>query len=112
MKAVEDVGGSPAFAVVDTDFVWVADWSTPRVVRLSAVGPARPGSISLPVRDVFAGVWSIAASTNGVWATTPYDGALWHINPRTSAVTRVNVPYSPTGVAADANDVWVTVRKY
>jgi hypothetical protein len=26
------------------------------------------------------------------------------------AVKRIPVPYVPTGVAADANDVWVTVR--
>jgi hypothetical protein len=27
-------------------------------------------------------------------------------------VTRVPLPYLPTGVAADANDVWVTLRKH
>jgi hypothetical protein len=45
-----------------------------------------------------------------MWATTPHDGALWRIDPKTSRVTRVNLPYLPTGVAADANDVWLTVR--
>ena len=112
MRTIEDVGGNPAFTAIDGDFVWVADWSTPRVVRLRAVGPARPRAIALPVRDEFADVWNIAASTTGIWATTPRDGALWRIDPKTNAASRVNLPYLPTGVAADANDVWVTVRKY
>jgi SARP family transcriptional regulator, regulator of embCAB operon len=112
MKTVERVANNPAFAVVDRDFVWVGDWSAPEVVRLHAIGPARPRSISLPARSVgFVGVWNIAAGAGDIWATTPRDGALWRIDPKTNAVTRVNLPYLPTGVTADANDVWVTVRK-
>ena len=54
---------------------------------------------------------AIAAGAGDIWATTPRDGALWRIDPKTNAVTRVNFPYMPTGVTADANDVWVTVRE-
>ena len=112
MKTVEGVANNPAFAVVDGDFVWVGDWSAPQVMRLRAIGPARPRTISLPPRSFgFVGVWSIAAGAGDIWATTPRDGALWRIDPKTNAVTRVNFPYLPTGVTADANDVWVTVRE-
>jgi hypothetical protein len=41
---------------------------------------------------------------------TPDNDALWRIDPKTNAVTRVNLPYPPTGVTADATNVWVTVR--
>jgi streptogramin lyase len=55
-------------------------------------------------------VWNVAVGAGAVWATTR-DGALWRIDPKTSTVTRLNLPYVPTGVTADANDVWVTVRR-
>jgi len=110
MKTVEGVATNPAFAVVDGDFVWVGDWSAPQVVRLRAIGPARPRPITLPPRSFgFVGVWNIAAGAGDIWATTPRDGALWRIDPKTNAVTRVNFLYIPTGVTAD--DVWVTVRE-
>jgi DNA-binding SARP family transcriptional activator/streptogramin lyase len=105
---VDGVAIAPAFPVVDGNVVWVGDWSAPQVVRLNAVGSPRPHRISLPGGS--AGVWSVAVGAGAVWATTPRDGSLWRINPRTSSVTRVSLPYLPTGVAADANDVWVTVR--
>jgi DNA-binding SARP family transcriptional activator/streptogramin lyase len=112
MKTVKGVATNPAFAVVDGDFVWVGDWSAPQVVRLHAIGPARPRSITLPPRSSsFVGVWNIAAGAGDIWATTPRDDALWRIDPKTNAVTRVNFQYLPTGVTADANDVWVTLRK-
>jgi len=41
----------------------------------------------------------------------PQAGELWRIDPKTNAATRVRLPYLPTGVTTDANDVWVTVRK-
>jgi hypothetical protein len=96
--------------VVNGDIVWVADWSGPQVVRLHAVGASRPHNVSLPMRNIRTGVWDIAAGAGGVWATTPRDGTLWRIDPKTNAVTRIAMPYLPTGVAADADDVWVTVR--
>jgi len=112
MKTIGGVANNPAFAVVDDGFVWVGDWAAPQVVRLRAIGPARPRSIALPSRrGGLVGIWNIAAGAGDIWATTPRDGALWRIDPKTNAVTRVNVPYLPTGVTADANDVWVTVRE-
>jgi DNA-binding SARP family transcriptional activator/streptogramin lyase len=104
-------GGNPAFPVVDGDAVWVADWGEPRVVRLHAVGPPRPRTVWLPLRNFTATTWDVAAGAGAVWATTPGDHAVWRIDPKTNAVRRVRVPFAPTGVAADANDVWVTVRK-
>ena len=107
-RTINGVATKPVFPVVDGNIVWVGDWSTPQVVRLNAVGSPRPHRISLPGGT--AGVWTIAVGAGAVWATTPRDGALWRVDPKTSRVTRVNLPYLPTGVTADANDVWVTVR--
>jgi SARP family transcriptional regulator, regulator of embCAB operon len=100
----------PAFPLIDGDVVWVADWSGSQVMRFSAVGAARPHLIRLPTTSGFAGVWSLAAGDGSIWATTARDGTLWRIDPKTNAVKRIQVPYLPTGVAADTNDVWVTVR--
>jgi DNA-binding SARP family transcriptional activator len=102
---------NPAFGVVDGDVVWVADWSAPQVTRLHAVGPARPRRIPLPTGNPLVGVENIAGGAGAIWATMPGAGELWRIDPRTSSVTRVRLPYLPTGVTTDADDVWVTVRK-
>ena len=61
-------------------------------------------------RQFDAGVWNLAAGAGSIWATTPREGALWRIDPKTNGVTRIAMPYNPTGVAADGDDVWVTVR--
>jgi len=111
MKTLYDVGGNAAFPIVDGDVVWVADWAAPRVVRLQAAGRPRPHEILLPVRNFAAVAWAVAAGAGAVWATTPRDGALWRIDPSTNAVRRIDVPFLPSGVAADENAVWVTVRK-
>jgi DNA-binding beta-propeller fold protein YncE len=55
-------------------------------------------------------VWTVAVGANAVWAASPGDAAVWRIDPKTNAVTRVSLPHPPAGVAADANNVWVTVR--
>jgi DNA-binding SARP family transcriptional activator/streptogramin lyase len=111
VATVERVANLPAFPVVDGGVVWVGDLLGPQVVRLDAVGPPRMHTVSLPVGDPGAGVLNIASGAGAIWATTPQAGALWRIDPKTDAVTRVNVPYAPVGVAADALDVWVTVRR-
>jgi streptogramin lyase len=108
---VANTAFNPAFGVVAGDVVWVADWSAPRVMRVGAVGPARPRSVDLP-GDFLGNVWDVAAGAGAVWATTPRVGALWRIDPRTNGVTRVPIPYLPTGVAADSDSVWVTVRAH
>lgn len=110
IEIVEGVAFGPIFPVVDGDSVWVGDWGEPQLVRLSAVGSLRQGAISLPVQNRGAGVWSVGAGGGFVWATTPRDGALWRIDPKTDDVTRIPMPHLPTGVAADGDDVWVTVR--
>ncbi len=110
-KTVVDAAFNPANGVVEGDVVWVADWSAPQVTRLHAVGRARPRRISLPTGNPLVGVENIAGGAGAIWATMPEAGELWRIDPRTSAATRVRLPFLPTGVAADANDVWVTVRK-
>ena len=104
-------GGNPAFPVVEGDAVWVADWGEPRVVRLHAVGPARPHTVWLPIKNFTATTWDVAAGAGAVWATTPRDHAVFRIDPKTNSVRRIRVPFAPTGVAADANAVWVTVRR-
>lgn len=108
---VDNVATNPSFPAVAGDTVWAGDWSSPQVERLHAVGSPRPRSIPLPVNKAHAGVWNVAAGGGFIWATTPRDGALWRINPSTDAVTRVSMPYLPTGVTANANEVWVTVRE-
>jgi streptogramin lyase len=108
-RTVDDVANAPAFPVVDGNLVWVGDWTGPQVVRLRAIGSPKPHRIDLPQSST--GVSSIAVGAGAVWATSPQDGALWRIDPKTGTVTRISIPFEPTGVAADANDVWVTVRK-
>ena len=108
---VGEVATQPTALVVDGSVVWVADWASPELVRLSAVGSPRIHRISLPTGDPAIGVWDVATGAGAVWATTPRDHALWRIDPKTSSVKRVSLPDLPTGVAADANDVWVTLRR-
>jgi streptogramin lyase len=110
-KTVLDAAFNPAYGVVDGDVVWVGDWSAPQVTRLQAVGRARPRRISLPTGNPLVGVEDIAGGAGAVWATMPGAGELWRIDPKTSALTRVRLPFLPTGVTTDASDVWVTVRK-
>ena len=119
-KTKDSVAINPSSVVVDGDAVWVGDWSAPQVVRVSAVGAWRLRRISLPVRNHRCGgggdgpktscVWRVAAGAGFIWATTPRDDALWRIDPKTNKVRRIALPYGPTGVAADAHNVWVTVR--
>ena len=108
VHTVDGVALNPGSVVVNGNAVWVGDWTAPQLARLNAVGPPRFRHIPLPSGS--AGVWTIAVGANAIWAASPDDGVLWRIDPSTNAVTRVNLPYSPTGVAADATNVWVTVR--
>jgi len=102
---------NPASVIVDGDTVWVGDWSGPTLIHLPAIGSGAAHGISLPTHNSAAGVWALAAGAGYVWATTPDDDALWRIDPNTNHVERIALPYPPAGVAADANDVWVTVRR-
>jgi DNA-binding SARP family transcriptional activator/streptogramin lyase len=111
MRVFHNVGGNPGFSIVDGDVVWTADWAMPSVTRLAAVGRPQLHTVFLPVSNALAGVWDIAAGARAIWATTPRDGTLWRIDPKTNAVKGIKVPFSPSGVTADANDVWLTVRK-
>jgi DNA-binding SARP family transcriptional activator/streptogramin lyase len=108
-ETVDRVGVNPGHLVVGGDSVWVADWSSPQVVRLHAVGPPRPRHIPLPVKQD-TGVWNVAAGAGAVWATTARDHTLWRIDPKTYEPTAITMPYFPTGLAADDDNVWVTVR--
>jgi len=115
-QTIDYVGINPGPGlVVDGSIVWVGDWSAAHVLRTSAVGPFRPRSVPLPVRNRarcprISCVWAVAAGAGSIWATTPEDDALWRINPKTNAVTRISLRYPPAGVTADASNVWVTVR--
>jgi SARP family transcriptional regulator, regulator of embCAB operon len=105
------IGLNPATIVVEGDSVWVGDWNSPEVTRLSAVGSGQPRRVSLPVKSIGpSGVTTVAAGAGRVWATVPDDRAVWRIDPRTSHVTRIPLPYAPWGVAADDDDIWVVVR--
>jgi len=117
VHTVKSVAINPVVPVVDESGIWTGDWSRPQVVHLNAVGPAQPKHIRLPIRNPrlcprISCVWRLAAGAGYIWATTPEDRALWRIdpNPNTYAVTRISLPYSPAAVAADEDDVWVTVR--
>jgi streptogramin lyase len=109
VRTVDGVANNPAVIAVDGDTVWVADWNTEHVARIDAVRSSASHTIVLSASN-FKGVWYIAAGAGAVWATTPRDGALWRIDPETNDVTRITVAHSPTGVAANADGVWVTVR--
>ncbi len=109
VRTVDGVANNPAVIAVDGDTVWVADWSTEHVARIDAVRSSAAHTVALSASN-FKGVWYIAAGAGAVWATTPRDGALWRIDPETNDVTRITMAHSPTGVAANADGVWVTVR--
>ncbi len=114
---IDHVAPQPVSPIVDGSVVWVGDWSSPQVVRLAAVGTPRPRSIALRVRHhtrcaTISCVWRVAAGAGAIWAATPEDDALWRIDPKTNKVKRIPLPYAPTGVTADADDVWVTVRRH
>jgi DNA-binding SARP family transcriptional activator/streptogramin lyase len=111
VETVDVLSVNPAHILVDGEVVWVADWALPGVERLPAVGPSRQRLVELPVRNVTAGVWNIAAGEGYIWATTPRDRALWRIDPKTNEVKRIPMPYPPTGVTANEGDIWVTVRR-
>jgi streptogramin lyase len=115
LRTTRSVAINPVVPVVDPSGIWTGDWSRPEVVRLNAVGPAQPKHIRLPIRNKrlcrkVSCVWRLAAGAGFIWATTPEYGALWRIDPKTNVPKRIPLPYRPTGVAADANNVWVTVR--
>jgi streptogramin lyase len=108
---IDGVATNPGHLVVDGDVVWVADWSAPQVVRMRAVGPPRPRGVLLRVKTpAAAGVWNVAAGAGAIWATAARDRTLWRIDRKTNAVKRIPMRYWPTGVAADDDGVWVTVR--
>jgi streptogramin lyase len=117
VQTVRSVAINPVVPIVDESGVWTGDWSRPQVVHLNAVGPAQPKHIRLPIQNKklcprVSCVWRLAAGAGYIWATTPEDRALWRIDPKTDkvTVTRISLPYSPAAVAADDDDVWVTVR--
>ena len=114
-QTIHSVAKAPVSVVVDENVVWVADWLAPHVVRLNAIRSAQPVSVGLPVRNKTACVnlscvWHVAAGAGFIWATTPREDTLWRIDPKTNAVKPIALPYRPTGVVADANNVWVTIR--
>ena len=59
--------------------VWVAAWSAPQVVRVSAVGAAaRPDLASWARQDALSRASGVAAGAGFIWATTPERRALAH----------------------------------
>ncbi len=112
VETIPNVGVNPVSPVVDGDTVWVGDWSTPQVVRLPAVGRGTPHAVLLPTAatNYPSAVWQIDAGAGSIWAAAPRFHALYRIDPKTNAVTRIPVPYLPSGVAADDDAIWVTVR--
>lgn len=101
---------NPAYVLVDGNTVWIADWSGARVTRLHAVGAPRVRDIFLGAHTSGGGVWQLAQSARDIWAAVPRDNAVWRIDPDTDRAKRIVLPYLPTGVAADANNVWVALR--
>lgn len=101
----------PAYVLVVGNTVWIADWAGAHITRLQAVGVPK-------IRDIFlrahmpsgVGVWQLAKSARDIWAAAPRDEAVWRIDPKTDRARRIPLPYLPTGVAADANNVWVALR--
>ncbi len=110
VETIDTAAANPAFLVVEGDVVWVGDWGGPRVGRHSAVGSGDSSLVSLPVHNPTAGVWDIAAGLGAIWATTPRDGTLWRIDPKSNDVTRITMPFLPTGVSVTPEGIWVTVR--
>ena len=113
-RVVPGVASNPASLAVGSNAIWVGDWATPQVVRISAVGSPVLRRIRLPGTDRFDGVWCVAVGAGAVWATkpgaTPADAALWRIDPKTGHASRLSIPYRPACVTANAKGVWVTLR--
>ena len=114
IKTFPKVAVNPVSLAVDGDTVWVGDWSKGQVVRVPAVGPGKRLAVVLPGAPFGfpSAVWEVDAGAGSVWAAAPRFHALYRIDPKTNAVTRIPVPYLPSGVAADDNAIWVTVRGY
>lgn len=109
-EVVRDVLVNPVEPHVYGDNVWVGDWARPEVAHFRAKGAPNPRRIALPTRDHLASVWGLAVGAGYIWATTPRDYTVWRIDPTTDKATPIRIPYLPAGVAADENNVWVTVR--
>jgi DNA-binding SARP family transcriptional activator len=113
VETIDGVATNPVYPVIDRDTVWTADWSAPRVVHLPAVGRATPEVVELDGGSApYSYVQDVDAGAGAVWAVTPRLGSLWRIDPETDAVTQVSMPHLPSGVAADDDAVWVTVRAH
>jgi class 3 adenylate cyclase/streptogramin lyase len=114
VKTVDGVARNPGSTVVSRDTVWTGDWSAMQVARIPAVGSSKPRHVALPIENRrnprWSVVWQVDAGAGAVWAATPRYGALWRIEPETNAVTEIPIPYLPSGVAADDDAIWVTVR--
>ena len=112
VESIPNVAVNPVSLAVDGDSVWVGDWSRAQVVRLPAVGPGKPHAVPLPgaPKNLPSYVWQIDAGAGGIWAAAPRLHAVFRIDPKTNAVTRIPIPYLPSGVAADDDAIWVTVR--
>jgi streptogramin lyase len=112
VKTSESVAQLPGPLVVQGDSVWVGDWVSPDVVRLSAVGSGPPRHVSLRFTAGRAGVTSVAAGASAIWATVPDDHAVWRIDPRTNRTTRIGLGHYPWGVAAGDDGIWVVLRAH
>lgn len=112
IETVRDVVFCPGNLVVDGDTVWVGDWCSPTVARVPAVGSGSPQKIALPTPRgrTESSVWGIDAGADVIWAATPRYRSIWRVDPKTSTVTQIATPHLPSGIAADADAVWVSVR--
>ncbi|HJQ75564.1 MAG TPA: BTAD domain-containing putative transcriptional regulator [Gaiellaceae bacterium] len=113
LTTYEDVALNSGYVVVQDDSVWVADWSSPRVARVPAVGAEKPDTVVLPVTTARrVGVTTLAVGGGAIWATVPGDHAVFRIDQKTHEATRVGLPYFPWGVAATEDGIWVSLRAH
>ena len=89
----------------ETGAVWVAGVST--VTKIDAVTGQELGRDSIPSSQ-FAEIGSIALGSGSVWYARSSEPTLWKIDPQTVTTAETfSVGSAPSGIAVDAEAVWV-----
>jgi serine/threonine protein kinase len=103
------VGTSPTAVAVGEGVLWVANFGSDTVTRLTVpAAGAAPTSDSFPVGD---GPIDVAVGEGAVWVANQLDRTVMRLDPESGHVdARISVGNEPQRLAAGEGSVWVTVR--
>jgi len=99
------VGSGRGIAANDHDFVWVADFDSMAILKISKASNSVVQSISTAPFNPYG----IAVSPDSLWVTSYLDGTVLRIDKLTSAITQIPL-FSGAflhGISLDADSVWV-----